>query len=111
MVQYQRGEKWGLQLEITHFRFVHVKVVAGVGPAHDHENEVFARVETEIVHWRLQQVLIVPQPVMEWRGIGNHTGILHVRADATGSIQSSSNVELQYIEHGVACSRCLSEIL
>lgn len=99
MVQYQRGEKWGLQLEITHFRFVHVKVVAGVRPAHDHENEVFARVETEIVHWRLQQVLIVLQPVMEWRGVGNHTGILHVRADATGSIQSSSNVELQYIEH------------
>lgn len=99
MVQYQRGEKWGLQLEITHFRFVHVKVVASVGPAHDHENEVFARVKTEIVHRWLQQVRIVLQPVMEWRGIGNHTGILHVRADATGSIQSSSNVKLQYIGH------------
>lgn len=99
MVQYQRGEKSGLQLEITHFRFVHVKVVASVGPAHDHENEVFARVKTEIVHRWLQQVRIVLQPVMEWRGVGNHTGILHVRADAKGSIQSSSNVELQYIGH------------
>lgn len=72
-------------IDMTHFRLVDVKVVAGVGPAHDHENEVFARVETEILHWRLQQLRMVLQPVMKWYWGGNHTDILHVRADDDGA--------------------------
>jgi hypothetical protein len=51
--------------ECIYLRFVVMIVITLVGTSHCHDNEVITRVETKIVDWWLEEVVIASKPFVE----------------------------------------------